>query len=442
MSISGIIDKILLKFGYSKLTDKEKNKIENNIKYSKNYENIDEINFNFIFSSKLSNYTTTDSNIEIVKKNNRDLIIEEIINIINVYMNPLISRVYGTGGVGIVPTLRSGELGIDFIDQEKITIKKIVNNKIKECVILADTITNKNNKQVNYFINYKILNVDNVNVLKVESFTFDSDGRETTDSNFEKIDYAISNVDIVPVILIKNPVNNKSIQFDYGLPITYGAETLIEDIKTTLKQIAKEFEKKEVVLFADETMFATTDKMGKVPANLAKVVVTTGGGKIEGENYLSIFSPEIRDSAYYNKLQNQFALLEKIVGTSKGILTEPDRDLTATEVKANMNSTYSIVNAMRKEIESKIKDLVYVLTVYINYLGLASYSENETNINFNWSYDLLENPQETLNQLVIGVNAGAISKEELRQFLVSGEDIETSKLKIKEIEENNSNNIF
>ena len=49
-------------------TNKE---INDNNKYAKAYENIDDINFNAIFSNKLANYTVSDSSLNIIGENKR-----------------------------------------------------------------------------------------------------------------------------------------------------------------------------------------------------------------------------------------------------------------------------------------------------------------------------------------------------------------------------------
>jgi len=56
-------------------------------------------------------------------------------------------------------------------------------------------------------------------------------------------------------------------------------------------------------------------------------------------------------------------------------------------------------------------------------------------INYDWSYDLLENTQETFSQLIQGLNNNVVQEFELRQFLFPSEDIEESKKVVEEIRE-------
>ena len=138
------------------------------------------------------------------------------------------------------------------------------------------------------------------------------------------------------------------------------------------------------------------------------------------------------DSAYYNRLTHLYELLEKQVGTSRGILTEPTtRGATATEIKAGLYDTYAIVTDMRKTIEQGLDRLLYAMDVLANMYSLAPMGEHE--LSFDWSYSMIESSQESFTQLVTAAQSGAIEPAELRQFVMPDETLEEAQARCDEI---------
>ena len=114
-------------------------------------------------------------------------------------------------------------------------------------------------------------------------------------------------------------------------------------------QIKEEFALKQVRVQMDERMFDFDPKTGERKITSKLFWIGKGDGK---ENVFNIFDPAIRESSYYNRLTQLFELLEKQVGTSKGILTTPKREgATATEIKAAIYNTYALVCDIRKSVK-------------------------------------------------------------------------------------------
>ena len=58
------------------------------------------------------------------------------------------------------------------------------------------------------------------------------------------------------------------------------------------------------------------------------------------------------------------ALLEKAVGTSRGILTAPETGAaTATEIRAANHDTFALVSAIRRMWEAALGDMAYAADV-------------------------------------------------------------------------------
>jgi hypothetical protein len=63
--------------------------------------------------------------------------------------------------------------------------------------------------------------------------------------------------------------------------------------------------------------------------------------------------------------------------------------------------------------------------------------QGEYEIAFDWSYSLLEDPQQEFSQLMQAESKGIVSKVEIRQWLNPDETLEEAEQKIQEIKESN-----
>ena len=89
---------------------------------------------------------------------------------------------------------------------------------------------------------------------------------------------------------------------------------------------------------------------------------------------------------------------------------------------------------MRTNIEKAKEDFFYACNVLANAYNLSPQGEYE--LDFDWSYSLLEDPQQEFNQMMQCESKGIFSKVEIRQWMNPGETLEEAEKKIKEIEEN------
>jgi hypothetical protein len=92
---------------------------------------------------------------------------------------------------------------------------------------------------------------------------------------------------------------------------------------------------------------------------------------------------------------------------------------------------------MRNNIEKAMDDFFYACNVLANAYNLAPQGEYE--LKFDWSYGLLEDPQQEFSQLMQAESKGIVSKVEIRQWLNPDETLEEAEKQIKEIEKSNPN---
>lgn len=416
---------ILRFFGLEK-TMPEDTQIAENSNYTKQYEDIEEINFTAIFAEKLTTLSVTESDVEAIGENMRAEFIGGCASEIWDKIGHISSGMLGTGGILAVPYVQGGKLYFDLISQDRMVISEKKGEAITNATVLADS-RKEDSKTYYRWVNYA---VENDSII-ITSYVTNGEGKAVSYAPWDDIPaMTIKGVDRVLFSFFKSPVDSRNGKSDYGVPITYGCGSLIADIKQILKQIEDEYTLKEVRIFADDRMFRRDPKTQevKLPSKLFYAAHGNDNSMIE------IFSPEIRDSSYFNRLMNSFELLEKAVGTSKGILTKPDTDraTTATEVKLRMYETYAMMSEIRKALEKGVREYLYCCDVLANAYGLAPLGDWD--LKFDWSYNIIENSAETFAQLIEAQNIGAVSKAEIRQYVIGGETLEEAQARIAEIE--------
>ena len=411
-------------------TETRQKDVEDNTKYAYEYERIDDINFNAIFSNKLANYVVNDSNMDIIGENARVDLLNKIGQSLWKKAKKWTSMSLGYGGIFIVPYVKGNKEYYTLVPQSRVTIDNTDGDLITGATILAEKkeITKGigNTKTYIRWTNYRL---ENGNCIIEQKFT-DETGKEIPAPDFWKnilIKQTISGVDRVLLGYIKSPINNRKSNDKYGVPICYGCDSTIMEIKDTMKQLAREYKLKEPFVGVDVTMFNSKNQL---PINGLFKKFDFG---TDGEEKFEVYDPQFRD--YTNRLQELYKRLEHEVGTSGGIISEVNtQNATATEIRRSMFDTWTIVDDMRSNIEKGIEDFMYACNVLANAYNLSPMGEYD--LNFDWDYSLLEDSQEAFSQLRIAHSDGIIRDEEYRQWLKPNETIEESQEAISEIKEN------
>ena len=411
-------------------TQTKAKEIDDNQKYASEYERIDDINFNAIFSNKLANYVINDSNMDVTGDNARVDLLNKMSKSMWKKAKKMTSMGFGYGGVIIVPYVKGGKIYYNLVPQNRVTIDKIEGELITGATVLAEKRTIGGSLNSKVYMRWTNYQVKNGNITIIQQFSDEKGNKIPAPefwANIQEVQ-VITGVDRVLFGYLKSPVNNRNVSDNYGVPITYGCEATINEIKDTLEQIAREYELKQAFVGADATMFNGKDAL---PLNGLFKKIDSGD-----DSFFEEFSPAIRDSSYYARLQELYQRLEKEIGTSKGILSEVvTQNATATEIKRSMYDTFTIVDDMRSNIEKAMEDFFYACNVLANAYNLSPQGEYE--LAFDWSYGLIEDPQQEFNQLMYAESKGIVSKVEIRQWMNPDESLEEAEEKIKEIQENN-----
>lgn len=416
-------------FGKSKTVTSTKQQ-KTNQEYNDDYTDIKQINFTSIFANKLATLATSDSTASIEENNARCELLNGAIGDVWIKIKKITSSALGTGGCALIPYVKDGKIYYNTVKQNRLLINSRDGERITGMTVLADTLT-VNDRVYYRFVDYTI----NGNTLYITNRTSTEYGSPATVEEWKDIpDMTISNVDRVLLGFIKSPVDNRKDSDEYGVPITYGCGPIIEEIMECLKQIRKEFKLKNVRLQVDERTLKKDPKTGE--PILEDELFMKGHSNDEGDLF-NIFNPDIRESSYYARLKELFELLERQVGTSKGILTAPESyGATATEIKAAISDTFAIITDIRKAVEKGLEDYIYACDVLANYYNLTPQGEYE--VKFDWSYQMLESSSETWQQMKDLQSVGALSKAELRSW-VTGESVDEAQKAVDKITEKEPN---
>lgn len=410
-------------------TETNTKEIEDNQKYAVEYEKINEINFNAIFSNKLANYVINDSTMNITGENVRVDLLNQIGQSLWKKMKKVVSMGFGYGGDFLVPYVKGNKLFYNLVPQGRVTIDSTEGDLITGVTILAEkkyiSQSFGNDKVYIRWTNYRL---ENGNCIIEQKFT-DETGKSIPVPSFWQnimLKQTITNVDRVLMGYLKSPINNRKSNDKYGVPITYGCEATINEIKETMRQIVREYKLKETFVGADITMFNGNNAL---PINGLFRKIDSGE-----DSFFEVFDPPFR--SYFDRLQELYKRLENEIGTSYGIISDVQtQNATATEIKRAMYDTFAIVDDMRSNVEKCLEDFFYACNVLANAYNLSPQGEYE--INYDWSYSLLEDTQTEWNQLVTAESKAVISKAELRNWLKPDETLEESEEAIIKIQESN-----
>ena len=411
-------------------TQTTQKEIDENSIYARIYEQIDNINFSAIFSNKLANYVISDSTMDIEGENARVDLLNKTGQSMWKKAKKIVSMAFGYGGVIVVPYVKGGKIYYNLVPQDRLTIDEMDGELITGATVLAEKKVISGAVNQTTYLRWTNYQIQNGNLVITQQFSDEKGNKIPTPTFWQDIQevMSITNVDRVTFGYIKSPINNRKANDKYGVPITYGCEATILEIRQTLKQLIREYELKEAFVGVDATMF--NGKNGLPLNGLFKKIDSTN------DDFFEVFDPQFRD--YTIRLQELYKRLEHEIGTSYGILSEVDTSqATATEIKRSMYDTFTICDDMRSNIEKGMEDFFYACNVLANAYNLSP--QGEYNLSFDWSYSLIEDTQQEWSQLTYAQNKGIISKVELRQWLKPDETLEESEKAIKDIEESEPN---
>lgn len=406
--------------------------------YKRQYEETGKINFDAIFGGALANKAVNDCTLTVTDANDgesaRSAFLSAVLTPVWDSIKTITAQALGKGGKFLIPYVVGDSVYVAVIDQTRAAINETRGDGAITSLTVVAEIKQVGDAYYQRMIDYTV--ADGTLTIKT-SIINTAGGTVSFDIAPEwsgiTPEITIGNVDRVPVGFLKCPKDSRREDEYYGVPITYGCGDTIRQLTELIGQIESEYSLKRAFVGADEFLFG---KDNKLPENGLFKVFHGGGSLRDGKTFYEVFDPPIRDSSYYARYSALCAQLEKEVGTSRGILTEPaSYGATATEIKAGNYDTFCLVSDIRKNIQKALEDVAYGVDVFAEFFGLTpSGAAGDYKITVDWDMSLVESSQETFNQLSELESRGLISGARLNSF-VTGQTMEDAQAEIDAVQE-------
>lgn len=418
-------------------------------RYAEQYEDVSCENITAKISNKLATMVFSDSSINVDGTGQRAELIRRIIQNLLRDADWITAQAFGKGGKVIVPVVNGEKLQVTPMDQRRMSIRRIDDGKIMEATLVYNC-TVQDDKRYYLLADY---NVDDNGLQTIRFRVVSEDGSETEKSAIKawaNIDdeISISGTDRALFAFLPCPRDNRKDDKKYGVPITYGAETEVNELIEHAKIYSREYKLTRAMLGLDSTLWrrrGDKDKATPKPISIDDIKKTV---QDSDEPFIPVdssamdpstpwlsFSPNIRYEAMEGRYNSLSRRVEKACGLSQGILTERQNMNYANkdEVRAAMYDTFCVVRAMRDNWQRALEDIAYATDVLAERFGLTpAGSRDSYEIQYDWDTSLIESSAEAFTQTMEGHAAGVISDAELRQWLRGG-TLDEAKKAVEEI---------
>lgn len=404
-------------------------------RFGDQYRDTQDANFAVIFADRITSLALSGAVIDVIGDNPRAQEIDRVLQAERRHEKKWMRQALGIGAVLLVPYSVGGEIHIDVIPQDRVMIADHSGCNLRRLSFLADVIE-RDARQYARWSEYAL-----------EGDKCIIRNKATLNGSEIALSAVKAWADIPPEIVIggcdrlllgyfRCPTDNKSPDILTGVPLTFGCDSTIKEIRECMRQMATEYEAKEAWVGMSKQV-APSDE---ILAKRHHYVKFNAAGKIgDGTNSLfEVFSPEIRESAYAARLLSLFQRLEKQVGTSSGILSPSDATAlaTATQVRRAMHDTDVLVDDCRDAYAYAMDDVVYAINALLDYYGYPGAGlEYETS--YKWGEGLASDPEGRFNDLCRGKQESAVSDVEIRRFLYPDETQEQAEAAVAAIKEAN-----
>ena len=413
MNIKGIIENIFVSIA-NKLEFEIQKKRDIQINYTKNG-----LNPTAIGAGVIANIAIDDSDIVIDGNNARADAIRNIVDYFTDEIQTVAAEVsLGTGDCIIRPFTDGKYIGLNVIGNDNFVITESIGTHLKGVIIKMDEY--KTNQCIYRLFESQTLKEGNeTKIVHIRRFAY-KDENEIDIASTSWRDMKTEETIVADQLLIgryKCPTINRD---DYnsanGVPITFGCEDLIKQVKESYNQYNDEFDRKKALIFADKTMFKNDDDSKNKNSSMGYKLSGREFFKVRGDmnngvsDMIQDYSPAIREAEFQSANNFNLSVLELCCGFSRGVFTSPETAFaTATEMKNSLKKTFAFVKRFRKRMEAGDKMLFNAINIIMNINGTTPMGEWD--IRHDWSYDYIEETKERFNQLMQGHSAGVVKDE-------------------------------
>lgn len=366
----------------------------------------------------IANIAIDDSDVIIENDNARADAIRKLKDYYTDEIQTLVAEVsLGTGDAIVRPYTDGTYIGLNVIGNDNFVITESIGTHLKGVIMKLDEYK-KDNKVYRLFESQTLKDGTEPMVVYIRRFAYRDDKEIeislTSWSNMETETTIVANQLLVG--RYKCPtINRDNYNSANGVPITFGNEDIIENIKNKYKQYNDEFDRKTAKTFADRTLFrsdkSVKDESKKLKLEGQEFVLSRNGlGESSMSNMIHDYSPAIREAEFQAANNFNLSVLELCCGFSRGVFTTPETAFaTATEMKNSLKKTFAFVKRFRKRLELGDRMLFNAVNIIMNINSTTPMGDWD--LRHDWSYDYIEETKERFNQLMQGHSAGVVKDE-------------------------------
>lgn len=235
--------------------------------------------------------------------------------------------------------------------------------------------------------------------------------------------------------------NNIDLDSPLGISIFSPAINLIHRADEQFSRLDWEYDGGQMAIDVDADAvhfssgyYGSSPQMDKVRDRLYRTL------DLGNDDTYKAFTPSLRDTSYLSGLNRYLMRVEDLVGLSRGALSEVESEArTATEMKILKQRAYITIRRNQEALEQALNDTVYAMDVLTTLYELAPDGIYTTTTD--WKDSILTDTDTELSQKVQLLDANILAKYEVRAWY-TGEDEETAKDMIEEIEDSSSNKMM
>ena len=409
------------------------------------FDKVDDLSITATLAERITVLATVDSTVEVVGNNQRAAFLNKYMKwIINSKLAAISEICLGTGDCLARPNTNGSRIGLDIIQNKDFRIVDSVGDFLISVMIKCDEIK-KGTVTWERWEYHKLNEQVGSNFVTIEQVAFKNGKRiDITEvdswANLKEMQI-VPNVDRLLFGRFKCPkLNRYDINSSNGVPITFGNERIVDQVKASYKRFNEEFENLEAMIFADKRVFkaervkqadGSYKERASIPRGKERVIKNVSNPSIDGNALIKEFAPNIRDASMDAGIERNLRMLELFCGFNEGVLSKSTLTYTNTdEVKKSSQATYSFISNLRKVYDQGLEDLMYAVNVICNYNNITPMGDYE--IVSDWSDSFVESTAERFNQLLQSLNMDTISKPEFRSWVMN-ESLEVSEEKIAEM---------
>ena len=318
------------------------------------------------------------------------------------------------GGMIFKPYIDGDNIAVDYVQADNFYPVKFNSSGDLIAVIFPEVIV-KNGKTYTR-LEYHHLLEDNIYYVSNTSYVKDGEGNDlgglgkpcelSSVEEWQDLEGELNIEDVEKPLFsyFKLPLaNNKDSRSHLGVSIYAKAENLIEEVDRMYSSILWEYKSKETAIDVSPDMLLNME-LAEGEDRIFRKLDT------DDESFYEPYSPNIRDSSYFNGLNRLLQRVEYNCGLAYGTLSDMDIvEKTATEINSSKQRSYSTVSDIQKALRVALEHLLYAMDFYTTMYNKAPTGEYEASFHFDDS--IVINSKEEQAITLQEVAAGLIKPE-------------------------------